>query len=113
MIKLKQLIQYPIVTHPDGTESRPTLEATWVEVTTEITKKPIMTTDEDGKEVDSGEFEDVDETKEAQIKCHAYDASQIDMLRADAQELGTPLIEYEALIVEVEANIVPPPPHCI
>ena len=99
MIKLKQLIQYPTVTYPDGTESRPTLEATWVEV------EQITTTDEDGNEVVTD--------KETPIKCHAYDGSQMDMLRADALELGTPLIEYEALIVEVEANIVPPPPHCI
>ena len=90
MIKLSKLIKY---------ENANALEATWVEVET------ITTTDEEGNAIETIE--------ETQIKCHAYDCSQIDMLRADALELGTPLIEYEALIAEVEANIVPPPPHCI
>lgn len=90
MIKLSKLIKY---------DNANALEATWVEV------EQITTTDEDGNEVVTD--------KEIPIKCHAYDGSQMDMLRADALELGTPLIEYEAFIVEVEANIVPPPPHCI
>ena len=93
MIKLSKLIKY---------ENANALEATWVEVE-EV--EQITTTDEDGNEVVTD--------KEIPIKCHAYDGSQIDMLRADAIELGTPLDEYEALIAEVEANIVPPPPHCI
>lgn len=36
------------------------------------------------------------------VKCQAYDATQMDMLRAD---LGDDVAEYETLIVEVEANI--------
>ena len=90
MIKLSKLIKY---------ENANALEATWVEV------EQITTTDEDGNEVVTD--------KETPIKCHAYDGSQMDMLRADALELGTPPTEYEALIAEIEANIVPPPPHCI
>ena len=90
MIKLKQLIKY---------ENANALEATWVEVE-EV--EQITTTDEDGNEVVTD--------KETPIKCHAYDGTQMDMLRADALELGTSLEEYESLIAEVEANIVPPPP---
>ena len=90
MTKLKQLIKY---------DNANALEATWVEV------EQITTTDEDGNEVVTD--------KETPIKCRAYDGSQMDMLRADALELGTPPTEYEALIAEIEANIVPPPPHCI
>ena len=89
MIKLSKLIKY---------DNANALEATWVEV------EQITTTDEDGNEVVTD--------KETPIKCHSYDCTQMDMLRADALELGTPLDEYEALIAEVEANIVPPPPHC-
>lgn len=44
------------------------------------------------------------------VKCHAYADIQMDMLRADAKEMGTSLAEYEALIAEVEANIKPTPP---
>ncbi len=87
MTKLKQLIKY---------DNANALEATWVEV------YEVVSTDEEGKEVIT--------EKETAIKCHAYDGSQMDMLRADSAELGTPLDEYEALIAEVEANIVPPPP---
>ena len=65
------------------------LEATWAEVTTEESQAPIMELNEDGKEADSEKTE-TRETK-TQIKCHAYDGTQIDMLRADALELGTPL----------------------
>ena len=87
MIKLSKLIKY---------DNANALEATWVEV------EEITSTDEEGKEVIT--------EKETAIKCHAYADVQMDMLRADSAELGTPLDEYEALIAEVEANIVPPPP---
>ena len=98
MIKLKQIIKY---------DNANVLEATWTEVTEEAIKVPKK--DEEGNAIE-GEFVDEIQTKETQIKCHAYDGSQMDMLRADSAELGTPLDEYEALIAEVEANIVPPPP---
>ena len=90
MVKLSKLIKY---------DNANALEATWVEVD-EV--EQITTTDEDGNETTTD--------KEAIVKCHAYDGTQMDMLRADSAELGTPLDEYEALIAEVEANIVPPPP---
>ena len=80
MIKLSKLIKY---------DNANALEATWVEV------EQITTTDEDGNEVVTD--------KEISIKCQSYDCTQMDMLRADALELGTPLTEYEALITEVEA----------
>ena len=94
MIKLKQLIKYPLVELPDGTQSRPTIEATWVEITAETTQ------DEEGNEIAI--------EKETTIKCVAYDASQIDMLMADALVMGTSLEEYQELIAEVEAAYTPP-----
>ena len=87
MIKLSKLIKY---------DNANCIEATWVEV------EQITSTDEDGNEVVTD--------KETPIKCQSYDCTQMDMLRADALELGTSLEEYESLIAEVEANIVPPPP---
>jgi len=50
---------------------------------------------------------------DVQAKCHSYADVQMGMFRDDAQVLGTPLDEHEALIALVEANIVPyvtPPP---
>ena len=85
MIKLIQIIKY---------ENSNTLEALWVKV------KQITSTDEKGNEYIKDE--------ETPVKCHAYDASQMDMLRADAAELGTPLTKYEPLIAEIESNIIPP-----
>lgn len=48
----------------------------------------------------------VDEN-DIQIKCHSYADVQMDMFRADALELGTPLTDYEEMIAQVEAAIVP------
>ena len=101
MIKLKQIIKY---------DNANALEATWVEVITEEYQSPIMETNDEGVEVDTGKTETKTREIETVIKCHAYDGTQMDMLRADALELGTSLEEYESLIAEVEANIVPPPP---
>lgn len=42
-----------------------------------------------------------------QVKCHSYADVQMQMLRDDAQALGTPLEEYEDLIELVEGGIVP------
>lgn len=36
------------------------------------------------------------------VKCQAYDETQMDMLRTD---LGVDVAEYETLIAEVESNI--------
>ena len=101
MIKLKQIIKY---------DNANALEATWVEVTTEEYQSPIMEVNGEGVEVDTGKTETKTREIETVIKCHAYDGTQMDMLRADSMELGTSLEEYESLIAEVEANIVPPPP---
>jgi len=43
------------------------------------------------------------------IKCHSYADVQMQMLRDDAKELGTPLDEYKVLITFVIANIKPAP----
>jgi len=51
----------------------------------------------------------VDETG-VQIKCHSYADVQMQMLRDDAREMGTPLDKYEELIALVESNIKPPEP---
>ena len=50
-----------------------------------------------------------------QVKCHSYADVQMQMLRDDAAAFATPLTEYEVLIAEVEAAIVPyvPPPPVI
>lgn len=50
-----------------------------------------------------------------QVKCHSYADVQMQMLRDDAQELGTSLDEHEELIALVESGIVPyvPPPPMI
>ena len=101
MIKLTKLIKY---------DNANALEATWVEVTIEEYQSPIMETNDEGVEVDTGKTETKTREIETVIKCHAYDGTQMDMLRADALELGASLEEYESLIAEVEANIVPPPP---
>lgn len=44
------------------------------------------------------------------VKCHAYADVQMNELRAD---LGADATEYEAMIAEVEANIVPSTPEPI
>jgi hypothetical protein len=78
------------------------LEATWYEIGIEEYQETFIS--EDGTEIVETKTRDT----ETVIKCHAYADVQIDMLRADAKELGTSLDEYEDLIVEVEANIVLP-----
>ena len=99
MIKLKQIIKY---------DNANALEATWVDVTTEEYQSPIMETNNEGVEVDTGKTETKTREIETVIKCHAYDGTQMDMLRADALELGTSLEEYQELIAEVEAAYTPP-----
>ena len=44
---------------------------------------------------------------DVQVKCHSYADVQMQMLRDDAAAMGTPLTDYEALIAEVIAGIVP------
>lgn len=95
---LKQLIKYPNVN---------VLEATWVEVTTEEYEAPIMVINETGVEIDTGNTEIKTREIETVIKCHAYADVQMNMLRADAKEMGTSLAEHEDVIAEVEANIIP------
>lgn len=48
-----------------------------------------------------------------QIKCHSYADVQMDMLRADAAELGTSLDDYVDTIAKVEAGIKPIQPYTL
>jgi len=45
----------------------------------------------------------------AQVRCVSYHPTQIDMLRADAAAMGTPLDEHQAMLAEWVASYVPPP----
>lgn len=94
------------------------LEATWYEKT----KAPDIVTpakdaafDTDGNEISPAEPERVEagQVTRTQIKCVSYHPTQIDMLRADAAELGTDLTEHEALLADWVASYVPPDPEPI
>lgn len=75
---LKQLIKY---------QNGQALEATWVERVVDASDESVV--------------------NEVIVRCHAYSAGQMDMLRAD---LGNDAASHEALIAEVEAAYVPPLP---
>lgn len=94
------------------------LEVTWFKQTsapdTVIPAKEAVL-DGEGNEVspaESGRIEPGQVTK-TQIKCVSYHPTQIDMLRADAAELGTNLTEHEALLADWVASYVPPDPEPI
>lgn len=99
MIKLKQLIKY---------DNANVLEATWVDIQTETYESPIFEKNKEGIEVDTGKTETKIREIETVVKCHAYADVQMDLLKADALEMNTPLDEYNDLIAEVQANIVLP-----
>ena len=92
------------------------LEATWFEQTsapdTVIPAKEAVL-DEEGNEVSPAESERIEpgQVTKTQIKCVSYHPTQIDMLRADAVELGTDLTEHEALLADWVASYVPPDPE--
>lgn len=94
------------------------LEATWFEQTsapdTVIPAKEAVL-DEEGNEVSPAESERIEpgQVTKTQIKCVSYHPTQIDMLRADAAELGTDLTEHEALLADWVASYVPPDPEPI
>ena len=106
MIVLKKIIFYPDYAG---------CEATWVDRVQapdiEIAEVPA-TFDDEGNvlteaipaRIEPGQITDT------QIKCHSYHPTQVDMLRADAVALGTPLGDYEDQIAEMEAGYVPPAP---
>ena len=48
-------------------------------------------------------------TQAVQVKHHSYHPIQIDQLRADAVEMGAPLVEYEQALADWVASYVPPP----
>lgn len=92
------------------------LEATWFEQTsapdTVIPAKAAVL-DEEGNEVSPAESERIEPGRvtKTQIKCVSYHPTQIDMLRADAVELGTDLTEHEALLADWVASYVSPDPE--
>lgn len=81
------------------------LEATWKEVITTIqdVEKEIEVDGELIKEIVQEEIK-----TEEQIACVAYDCSQMDLLKADAEKYGTDLSEYSELI-ELMESLVPEP----
>ena len=92
------------------------LEARWYEETsapdTVIPAKDAVL-DEEGNEVSPAEPERIEagQVTRTHIKCVSYHQTQIDMLRADAAELGTDLAEHETLLADWVAAYVPPPPE--
>lgn len=92
------------------------LEATWFEQTfapdTIIPAKEAVL-DEEGNEISPATPEIIEpgQVTQTQIKCVSYHPTQIDMLRADALELGTDLAEYETLLSDWVNSYVPPAPE--
>ena len=80
------------------------LEAAWVD-RIQLPDVEIPATDTEPARTEPGAI------AEAQIQCVSYHPTQIDMLRADAARLGTPLDDREAeLAAWVAAHTPPPPP---
>lgn len=81
------------------------LEASWKEVTTTIqdAEKEVEVDGELIKELVQEEVQ-----IEVQVACVAYDCSQMDLLKADAEKYGTDLSEYSELI-ELMESLVPEP----
>lgn len=109
MIYIKPIIFYP---------NNAGCEATWVDHTqaSDIEIAEVLATfDEEGNELtpfipsrtEAGAIEEI------QVKCHSYHPTQMDMLRADAFELNTSLVDYEDQITNLAANYIPPPPEPI
>ena len=94
------------------------LEVTWFEQTsapdTVIPAKEAVL-NEEGNEVSPAESERIEpgQVTKTQIKCVSYHPTQIDVLRADAAELGTDLTAHEATLTDWVASYVPPPPEPI
>lgn len=92
------------------------LEATWFEQTsapdTIIPAKEAVL-DEEGNEISPAEPERIEpgQVTNTQIRCVSYHPTQIDMLRADAAELGTDLEEYEVLLSDWVESYIPPAPE--
>lgn len=92
------------------------LEVTWFEQTIEpdtIIPAKEAVLDEEGNEISPAEPERIEpgQVTNTQIKCVSYHPTQIDMLRADAAELGTDLDEYEALLSDWVESYIPPAPE--
>ena len=101
---LKQVIRYD--NDPD------TLEATWVRYDklpdTHVDARPALYDADDNEVSPAVDAHTVPgEVVETVLRCHAYHATQMSDLRED---LGADALQYEALIAEVEATYVPPPP---
>ncbi|MGB3069394.1 MAG: hypothetical protein WBC18_12640, partial [Ottowia sp.] len=48
---------------------------------------------------------------DTQVKCVSYHPTQIDMLRADAADMGTPLEDHEQQLADWVNSYVPPEPE--
>ncbi|MGB3069286.1 MAG: hypothetical protein WBC18_12095, partial [Ottowia sp.] len=48
---------------------------------------------------------------DTQVKCVSYHPTQIDMLRADAADMGTPLEDHEQQLADWVESYVPPEPE--
>lgn len=111
MIILKQVI------HAKKTNS---VEATWVDVITPAIEVPESvepdTADKDGNII-PGKVTPAHtiDAVEKQVKCHSYADVQMPMFRDDVAEFGGLIADYEPMIAEVEAAIIPyvPPPATV
>lgn len=105
-IVLKQVIKY---------DNANAIEATWVAQEqlpdVEVPEVPAVL-DEDGNVVTPAipAYTKPGEIKETQIRCHAYAGTQMQMFRDDVATYGGNIADYEDLIADIEANIVPPEP---
>jgi hypothetical protein len=112
------IVLKPIIFYPDYAGC----EATWVDRTqapdVEHAEVPAVeaTFDEEGNELTPAvdaipAYTEAGAITDVQIKCHSYHPTQMDMLRADALELGTSLAEYNDQINGIEAHYVAPDPE--
>ncbi len=89
------------------------LEVTWVEVEQhEINipaKKAIL--DEDGNIIipEESAYISLSDPVETELKHTSYHPTQIDLLKADANEMGTPLDDYSTMINEWVNSYTAPP----
>ena len=89
------------------------LEATWVDriqlPDVEVPESFGATTRAEDGSIIPGELIPAHTIKgrlqDTQVKCHSYADVQMDMLRADAAEMGTPLDAFEPLLAEILAQL--------
>jgi hypothetical protein len=92
----------------------------WLEVTwTEVTQAPDVVTPGKPAEVDEHGYVVVEATPETttpgaitrtEVKFTSYHPTQLDLLQADAEAMGTPLDQYANMLADWVASYVPEPP---